>query len=371
MNILVTGAYGFIGKNAIAEFSKIENYNLFSYDINNTIEELQEFINKSDFIVHLAGVNRPKNSKEFLDGNLGFTDRVIECVKNTTRNIPILMTSSIQAERNNDYGKSKKAAEDALFAFNKEFNNTVYVYRLPNVFGKWCKPNYNSAVATFCYNITHNLPIQVNSPEYMLPLVYIDDILDEMKNAMSSKANYNKEDGFCYVPVINKIKLQDLADMLYRFKENRNNRMVPFMGDDLEKKMYSTFISYYSPKDLSYPLKMNVDNRGSFTEFLRTAEYGQVSVNVSKPGITKGNHWHHTKNEKFLVVTGEASIKFRKTDEEEVFEYIVSGGKLEVVDIPPGYTHNITTTSKIDSVTIMWANELYDPENPDTYYLEV
>ncbi|MBI9008544.1 MAG: NAD-dependent epimerase/dehydratase family protein [Tenericutes bacterium] len=370
MNILVTGAKGFIGKNVIAEFSKLDNYFLFEYDLENNIDELQKFINDSDFIIHLAGVNRPKDSKEFLEGNLGFTDQVIECVKNTERNIPVLMTSSIQATKNNDYGKSKKAAEDALLAFNKETGNKIFVYRLPNVFGKWCKPNYNSAVATFCYNITHNLPIQVNNPGYLLPLVYIDDILEEISNAINNESNL-KEDGFCYVPVTNQIRLQDLADMLYRFKENRNDKMVPLMSNDLEKKMYSTFISYYDPKEFSYELKMNVDHRGSFTEFLKTVDYGQVSVNISKPGITKGNHWHHTKNEKFLVVYGQASIKFRKIDEEKVYEYITAGDKLEVVDIPPGYTHNITTISETDSVTIMWANELFDKDNPDTFYLEV
>lgn len=370
MNILVTGANGFIGKNIVAEFNKIEKYQIFSFDVNNTLEELQEYTLKADFIIHLAGVNRPKDSKEFLEGNLGFTDELINCVKNASRNIPILMTSSIQAEKDNDYGKSKKAAEEALFAFSKEFCNTVYIYRLPNVFGKWCRPNYNSVVATFCYNITHNLPIQVNNPDYQLPLVYIDDIINEVKNAINKKANI-KIDGFCFVPVTYHIKLQDLANMLFRFKENRNDKLVPNMGDDLEKKMYSTFLSFYSPNDFSYSLKMNIDHRGSFTEFIRTFDYGQVSVNVSKPGITKGNHWHHTKNEKFLVVFGKASIKFRKIDEDVIYEYIVSGDKLEVVDIPPGYTHNITTISNTDSVTIMWANELFDKDNLDTYYLEV
>ena len=369
MNILVTGAKGFIGKNVIAEFSQNDNHILLEYDIENSLTELESFVSKSDFIIHLAGVNRPKDSKEFMEGNLGFTDQLIDAVSKTNRNIPILMTSSIHAKKDNDYGKSKKAAEDALFDFNKKSGNTVYVYRLPNVFGKWCRPNYNSAVATFCYNITHDLPIQVYAFDYQLPLVYIDDILNEIKQAMNGQAN-NAEGDFYSVPVTYSIRLQDLADMLYKFKESRQNRMIPLM-DGLDKKMYSTFISYYDKKNFSYPLKMNVDNRGSFAEFVKTFDYGQVSVNVSKLGITKGNHWHHTKNEKFLVVSGKASIKFRKIDEEEIIEYIVSGDKLEVVDIPPGYTHNITTISETESVTIMWANELFDSDNLDTYYLEV
>jgi UDP-2-acetamido-2,6-beta-L-arabino-hexul-4-ose reductase len=370
MNILITGSKGFIGRNIVAEFAKLDNTQLFLFDKDSNINDLKVYVEQSDFIIHLAGVNRPKDTSEFMTGNLGFTDQLIEFVQDSNKSIPIIMTSSIQAEKNNEYGLSKKAAEDALFLFEKETNNPVYIYRLPNVFGKWCKPNYNSAIATFCYNITHELPIKINDPEYILPLVYIDDIINEIKAVMRIKGNKGNDD-FYYMPVTYQIKLKDLADKLFSFKESRNNKMIPYMKDDLDKKLYSTFISYYDTSTFSYPLKMNVDHRGSFTEFLKTTDYGQVSVNVSKPGITKGNHWHHTKNEKFLVVAGKCSIQFRKVDEEEIIEYIVSGEKLEVVDIPPGYTHNITTISDCDSVTIMWANELFDPENPDTYYLEV
>jgi UDP-2-acetamido-2,6-beta-L-arabino-hexul-4-ose reductase len=265
---------------------------------------------------------------------------------------------------------AKKAAEDALFAYSKETGNKVYIYRLPNVFGKWCRPNYNSAVATFCHNISHNLEIQVNDPEYILPLVYIDDILEEMRQAIHGKANI-KADGYCYVPVTYTIKLLDLVNLLYSFKESRNNLIIPNMANELEKKLYSTYISYFDKNDFKYPLKMNIDNRGSFTEFIKTINNGQVSVNVSKPGITKGNHWHHTKNEKFLVVSGKGLIQFRNINESEIIEYYVSGEKLEVIDIPTGYTHNIINVGDTDLVTIMWANESYDPNHPDTFYQEV
>jgi UDP-2-acetamido-2,6-beta-L-arabino-hexul-4-ose reductase len=368
MKILVTGAKGFIGKNVVFDFKS--KYDIFEYDINNSLDDLKDFVNKSDFVIHLAGVNRPKESKEFMEGNLGFTDQLIRFVRDSGRNIPILMTSSIHATKDNDYGRSKKAAEDALFAFNKETNSKVYVYRLPNVFGKWSRPNYNSAVATFCHNITHDLPIQVNDPNYLLPLVYIDDILHEIKKAILDEVGIGN-DGFYHVPVTYEIKLQDLADKLYKFKDSRMDLFVPLMSDDLEKKLYSTYLSYFDKKEFSYELKMNVDNRGSFTEFIKTLDYGQFSINISKPGITKGNHWHHTKNEKFLVVAGKVSIKFRKIDKDEIIEYVVSGKKMEVVDIPPGYTHNITNIGDNDSVTVMWANELFDKENPDTYFLEV
>jgi len=368
MNILITGAKGFIGKNVVAEMS--DKYNLLKYDINNTYEELIHYIIQADFIFHLAGINRPLNEKEFETGNKGFTEQIIDLIKQNNKNIPLLITSSIHAEKDNAYGRSKKAAEDALFAYAKETGNKVYIYRLPNVFGKWCRPNYNSAVATFCYNISHNLPIQVNDPEYLLPLVYIDDILNEMKQAIKNNPNIN-EDGYCYIPITHTIKLQELVDMIYSFKESRNNLNIPNMSNELEKKMYATYISYLEKDDFKYPLKMNIDNRGSFTEFIKTINNGQVSVNISKPGITKGNHWHHTKNEKFLVVSGKGIIQFRNINEEDVIEYFVSGDKLEVVDIPTGYTHNIINIGDTDMVTIMWANECFDPNNPDTYYEEV
>lgn len=370
IKILVTGAGGFIGKNVLAEFSRFDYYKILAYDLSNTYEELVSFINEADFIIHLAGVNRPKDIEEFDKGNKGFTETIIDLVSKTKRNIPILVTSSIHAEKDNPYGKSKRGAEEVLLNFNQETGNTVYIYRLPNVFGKWCRPNYNSAVATFCHNIARSLPIQVNDENFLLPLVYIDDILEEFIRAVSGKANLN-EDGYCYVEPTYTIKLGDLVKLLYSFKDSRKDLSIPNMSDELTKKLYATYLSYLPTESFSYPLKMNVDDRGSFTEFLRTPDYGQVSVNVTKPGITKGNHWHHTKNEKFLVVSGVASIKFRNIYNEEIIEYIVSGEKLEVVDIPTGYTHSITNIGQADLVTIMWANESYDPNKPDTVFLEV
>jgi UDP-2-acetamido-2,6-beta-L-arabino-hexul-4-ose reductase len=290
-------------------------------------------------------------------------------LKSNKNNCPVLITSSTQAELDNPYGKSKKGAEDLIFAYGEETGAKVLVYRLPNVFGKWCKPNYNSAVATFCFNIAHDLPIKVNDPDVMMNLVYIDDVVNEMLRAM--EGNETREGDFCKVPVVHTIKLGKVVEHIYSFKNSRSDLSIPDMADDFIKKLYATYLSYLLEKQFSYPLKMNVDNRGSFTEFIRTPERGQVSVNISKPGITKGNHWHHTKNEKFLVVSGQGVIRFRKVGTDEIIEYLVSGEKLEVVDIPPGYTHNIENLGETDMVTIMWANEPFDSEKPDTYYLEV
>ena len=280
-----------------------------------------------------------------------------------------LITSSIQAELDNPYGKSKKAGEDLFFEYAKKNNTEVLVYRLPNVFGKWCRPNYNSAVATFCHNIAHDLDITVNDPSHMMNLVYIDDVVNELLDAL--EGNAHKEDDFCIVPVTHQISLGDIADQLYSFKDSRNTFQVADMSDAFTKKLYSTYLSYLPKNQLSYPLKMNIDNRGSFTEIFKSMDRGQVSVNISKPGISKGNHWHHTKIEKFLVVAGKGVIRFRKIDSVEVLEYFVSSDKLEVVDIPVGYTHNIENLGDTDMVTIMWVNEVFDPEHPDTYFEKV
>jgi len=284
-------------------------------------------------------------------------------------NCPIMISSSIQAELDNPYGQSKKAGEDLLFNYSKETGAKVLVYRFPNVFGKWCRPNYNSVVATFCHNVAHDLPIQVNDPSVVMNLVYIDDVVSELINALND--NENKRGNYCEVPVVHTITLGEIVDLIYSFKNSREERSIPDMSNPFTKKLYSTYLSYLPKNQFSYELKMNVDHRGSFTEFIKTIERGQVSVNVSKPGITKGNHWHHTKNEKFLVVSGKGVIRFRKIDTDEVIEYFVSGEKLEVVDIPTGYTHNIENLGDTDMVTIMWANEPFDPNKPDTYYLEV
>lgn len=369
MKILVTGAKGFIGKNLVAELKNRKYMDVFEYDKDTDPSLLDEYCKKADFVFHLAGVNRPKEQSEFMEGNFGFTSILLDTLKKYHNNCPVMISSSIQAELNNPYGKSKKAGEDLLFEYGKETGTKVLVYRFPNVFGKWCRPNYNSAVATFCYNISHNLPITINDPNVVMRLVYIDDVVDELINALNGKEN--RVGNFCEVPIVHTIKLGEIADLLYSFKKSREERSIPDMSDAFTKKLYSTYLSYLPEDQFSYELKMNVDNRGSFTEFIKTPERGQVSVNISKPGITKGNHWHHTKNEKFLVVSGKGVIRFRKVDSDDIIEYYVSGDKLEVVDIPPGYTHNIENLGDTDMVTIMWANECFDPEKPDTYYLEV
>ncbi len=369
MKILVTGAKGFIGKNLIAELRNQKYLEVFEYDLDSTEEELDKYVKEAEFIFHLAGVNRPKDEKEFMEGNFGFTSVLLNKLKINKNNSPIMISSSIQAELDNLYGLSKKAGEDLLFNYGKETNSKVLVYRFPNVFGKWCRPNYNSAVATFSYNIANDLEIKVNDPNVDMKLIYIDDLVKELINAI--QGNENKKDDFCYVEPVYDVKLGRIVELLYSFKESRNNRFINEMNDGFIKKLYSNYLSYLPNDKFSYDLKMNVDNRGSFTEFIKTIDRGQVSVNVSKPSITKGNHWHHTKTEKFLVVSGKGVIRFRKIDETEVLEYYVSGDKLQVVDIPPGYTHNIENLGKEDMVTIMWANETFDPDNPDTYYLEV
>lgn len=369
MKILVTGAKGFLGKNLIAELRN-RNYNdVFEYDRDTDPILLDEYCKQADFVFHLAGVNRPKEQSEFLEGNFGFTSKLLDTLKTHKNTCPVMISSSIQAELNNPYGESKKAGEDLFFAYGKGTGARVLVYRFPNIFGKWCRPNYNSAIATFAHNIAHDLPILVNDPSVVMNLVYIDDVVNELIYALEGKEN--KVGEFCEVPVVHTITLGEIVELIYSFKESRSERSVPNMADSFTKKLYSTYLSYLPKEKFSYNLKMNVDERGSFTEFVKTPDRGQVSVNISKPGIIKGNHWHHTKNEKFLVVSGKGVIRFRKIDTDEVLEYFVSGEKLEVVDIPTGYTHNIENLGDTDMITVMWANEAFDPEKPDTYYLEV
>lgn len=370
MKILVTGAKGFVGKNLVLEL-KNRGYNeIFEYDIDTPKELLNKYTKECEFVFHLAGVNRPKDASEFMKGNFGFTSELLDSLKENANKAPILITSSIQANLDNDYGKSKKAGEDLLFEYSKQNNVEVFVYRLPNLFGKWCRPNYNSVIATFCNNVANNLPIQINDENVELTLAYIDDVVDEFISCLEGKAN--KKDMFCYINVTHKEKLGYIANLINSFKESRNNLILPNVKEgSFEKKLYSTYLSYLDKNDFSYPLKMNIDNRGSFTELFKTLNNGQVSVNISKPGITKGNHWHHTKNEKFVVVKGKGIIRFKKVDESEIIEYNVSGEKLEVIDIPVGYTHSIENVGSEDMVTIMWANENFNPNKPDTYFLEV
>jgi UDP-2-acetamido-2,6-beta-L-arabino-hexul-4-ose reductase len=369
MKILVTGAQGFIAKNLIAEL-KSQNYkDILEYSKETKTSLLDEYCKEADFVFHLAGVNRPLDQSEFMDGNYGFTLTLLETLKKHQNTCPIMISSSIQAELDNPYGISKKAGEDLIFKYSKETGAKVLAYRFPNVFGKWARPNYNSAIATFCHNVAHDLPINVNDPSVLMNLVYIDDVVVELINAFSG--NENKVGDYCEVPVVHTITLGEIVELIYSFRNSREERIIPNMSNSFTKKLYSTYLSYLPINQFSYDLKMNVDHRGSFTEFIKTPDRGQVSVNISKPGITKGNHWHHTKNEKFLVVAGKGVIRFREIDSDEVIEYFVSGDKLEVVDIPTGYTHNIENLGDTDMVTIMWANEYFDPEKPDTYFLEV
>ena len=369
MKILITGAKGFIGKNLVAELKNRKYTDIFEYNRDTEPNKLDEYCKEADFVFHLAGVNRPKDQSEFMEGNFGFTSTLLDTLKKYKNTCPVMISSSIQAELDNPYGKSKRAGEHLLFNYSKETGAKVLVYRFPNVFGKWCRPNYNSAVATFCHNIANDLPITVNDPSVVMNLVYIDDVVNELINALDGKENKNGV--FCEVRVFHTVNLGDITDLIYSFRKSREERSIPDMSNEFTKKLYSTYLSYLPEGKFSYELKMNVDNRGSFTEFIKTPDRGQVSVNISKPGITKGNHWHHTKNEKFLVVSGKGVIRFRKIDSDEVLEYCVSGDKMEVVDIPTGYTHNIENLGDTDMVTIMWANEQFDPERPDTYYLEV
>lgn len=369
MKTLVTGAKGFMGKNLVAELRDQGDIDILEYSRETDPDLLDDYCKEADFVFHLAGVNRPKEQHEFMEGNYGFTSTLLETLKKHQNTCPVMLASSTQAKLDNPYGNSKKAGEDLLFDYGKQTGAKVLVYRFPNVFGKWCRPNYNSAVATFCHNIANGLPITVNNRSVVMNLVYIDDVIEEMIQALNDNAN--KVGDFYEVPIDHSITLGEIADLIHSFKNSREERSIPNMSDTFTKKLYSTYLSYLPEDQFSYDLKMNVDQRGSFTEFIKTPDRGQVSVNISKPGITKGNHWHHTKNEKFLVVSGKGIIRFRKIDSDEVIEYFVSGEKMEVVDIPVGYTHNIENLGNTDMVTLMWANELLDPNKPDTYYLEV
>lgn len=379
MNILVTGANGFVGRNLISQLHNIQsgkakNYKMlgklkvFEYDVNSDPAELEAYCKCADFVFNLAGVNRPKDPAEFVKGNFGFASTLLNTLKKYNNTCPVMISSSTQAAQDNPYGESKRAGENLLFDYSKATGSKVLVYRFPNVFGKWCRPNYNSAIATFCHNITHGLDIQVNDRSVVMNLVYIDDVVNELIAALTGDENRVGE--YCAIPTVHTITLGEIVDLLYTFQSSRVNLTVPNVGNAFEKKLYSTYLSYLPTNQFSYPLKMNVDERGSFTEIIRTLDRGQVSVNISKPHITKGNHWHHTKNEKFVVVSGQGVIRFRKMDEPdaEVIEYLVSGSKIEVVDIPIGYTHNIENLGDTDMVTFMWCNECFDPQNPDTFF---
>lgn len=368
MEVLVTGSKGFIGKNLLERLSRIENLTVHSFDIENKIEELEEYIDRIDFIFHLAGINRPENPEEFYKGNRDTIKELIELIERRNLKIPILVTSSIQVDKDNDYGKSKLEGEISLKEYSIRNKIPVYIYRLPNVFGKWCRPNYNSVVATWCYNIANDLDINITNRNTSLTFVYIDDVVNNFTRHLLENIE-SKE----YYEISTKyIKtLGEVADLLYSFKESRKNLVVEAVGIGFERALYSTYLSYLPKNKFSYDLRENKDNRGSFIELLRTKNSGQFSISTSKPGVTRGNHYHNTKNEKFLVIKGEAIVKFRQINSSEIIEYHVSDKKLEVVDIPVGYTHSITNIGSDEMILVIWANELFDKENPDTYYLEV
>lgn len=369
LKILITGSNGFIAKNLIVELRNRGYEDLLLCNRDTTMEELEQYIEKCDVLIHLAGVNRPSSEEEYYIENVGFTEKLIKLLENNHKKICILFSSTVHTGRHKCYEESKQQGEKILQEYARESGSSLFIFRLPNVFGKWCRPNYNSVVATFCYNVSHGLDIKVNDPDARMNLVYIDDVVNEFIFCIDRGSEAVSE----YVEISQSYQttVGEVARAIMSFKQGREQLEMPYVGNPLIKKLYSTYLSYMEPEDYRYELKMNMDARGSFTEFLRSQNFGQVSVNVAKPGIVKGNHWHHTKVEKFLVVKGKASIKFRNIITGRVIEYIVSDQKLEVVDIPVGYTHNIMNIGTEDLVTIMWANETFDKDRPDTYYEEV
>lgn len=383
INVLVTGAKGFVGRNLVSQLYNIqsgkakgyaisgEELNIYTYDLDSDPSELDVYCKNADFVFNLAGVNRPEDPKEFMEGNFGFASILLDTLRKHRNTCPVMISSSTQAALDNPYGESKRAGENLLFDYGRETDAKVLVYRFPNVFGKWCRPNYNSAVATFCHHIARDLPVTVNDPSVVMNLVYVDDVVDELIRALSGTPT--SEGDYCVVPVVHTVALGQIVELLRSFKESRNTLGVPDMGDAFTKKLYSTYLSYLPADRFGYPLRMNVDQRGSFTEIIRTPDRGQFSVNISKPHIAKGNHWHHTKNEKFVVVSGKGVIRFRDMNEDngEVIEYFVSGEKIEVIDVPTGYTHSIVNLGETDMITFIWCNECFDPQKPDTYFEEV
>lgn len=382
MNILITGAKGFVGKNLIETLKNIKDNKdrtrpnlkiekIYQYDIDTNIELLDEYCRNCDFVFNLAGVNRPSDPKEYMEGNFGFANILLETLKKHGNKCPVMLSSSIQAQLDNDYGKSKLAGEKLFLNYGRKNNSKTLIYRFPNLFGKWCKPNYNSVIATWCYNIANDLEIKVSDPATKLNLCYIDDVVTEMLDALEEKEHRSGE--YCYIPTVYKTTLKEIIDWLTKFKEQSKSLIVPEIPDNsFEKKLYSTYLSYLPKEKIKFALKSNIDDRGSFTELLKTNSNGQFSLNINKPGITKGEHWHNSKWELFIVVKGHALIQERKIGTNEVIEFNVSGDKPEAVHMLPGYTHNIINLSKTEElITLMWANEIFDKDHPDTYSEEV
>ena len=396
MRILVTGARGFVGKNLCEALKNIRDgkdrtrselkiEEIYEYDIDSSYDQLQEWCQKADFVFNLAGVNRPKEQSEFMEGNFGFASVLLDTLKKLGNKCAVMLSSSQQASLtgrfgNSEYGRSKKAGENLFLAYQNETGAKVLVYRFPNLFGKWCRPNYNSAVATFCNNIANDLPIQVNDPSVELELLYIDDLVAEMLDALQGKEHHcefngldvlPKDDGrYCYCPITHQVTLGKIVELIRSFADQPKTLTVPEIPDgSFAKKLYSTYLSYLPKEKVAFPLKMNVDDRGSFTELIHTLKNGQVSINISKPGITKGQHWHNTKWEFFIVVAGHGLIQERKIGTDEIIEFEVSGDKIEAVHMLPGYTHNIINLSETENlVTVMYCNEVFDPSHPDTFF---
>ena len=398
MKILVTGAKGFVGKNLCAQLKNIKdgkarNYDVtveavYEYDLDSTPDELDAWCRDADFVFNLAGVNRPQNQEEFMQGNFGFASTLLDTLKKHGNRCPVMLSSSQQASLtgrfgNSEYGRSKKAGEELFLEYEKEQRSRVLIYRFPNLFGKWCRPNYNSAVATFCNNIANDLPIQVNDPSVELELLYIDDLVDEMIACLKGQEHHCEFDGldvlpqadgrYCYVPTTHKITLGEIVELLRQFAEQPRSLLIPEIpAGSFAKKLYSTYLSYLPKEKVAFPLKMNIDDRGSFTELVHTLNCGQVSINISKPGITKGQHWHNTKWEFFIVVAGHGLIQERKIGTDEVIEFEVSGDNIQCIHMLPGYTHNIINLSDTDNlVTVMYCNEIFEPSRPDTYFEKV
>ena len=398
MNVLITGAKGFVGNNLAEALKNIRDgkdrtrpnlkiEEIYLYDIDSSKEELETACENADFVFNLAGVNRPKDNSEFIKGNFGFAEELLDTLKRYNNKCPVMLASSVQAtligRYDSDYGRSKKAGEELFFNYSSETGARVLVYRFPNLFGKWCRPNYNSAVATFCHNTANDLPITVNDRNTELELLYIDDLVAEMLDALEGKEHHCEFDGvktvlcqdgkYCAAPITHKVTLGEIADLLENFKAQPETLLIPEIPDNsFAKKLYSTYLSFLPKEKVSFPLKMNVDGRGSFTELLKTENCGQISVNISKPGITKGQHWHNSKWEFFIVVSGHGLIQLRKVGTDEVLNFEVSGDKIEAIHMLPGYTHNIINLSETENlVTVMWANEQFDPNKPDTFFEEV
>lgn len=374
--ILITGAAGFIGKNLSARLRCLGYENLLLFDMQSTQEDLEQYAKEACFVYHLAGVNRPTDHEEFYTGNAQLTHRLLLALAAAGNKAPVLLSSTTQAGNNSDYAKSKEEAESLVFTHGIKNDSPVFVYRLPGIFGKWSRPNYNTVVATFCHNVARGLPIEVRDPAYTLPLCYIDDVVNNFVGRLEGSTDLprpktSEQGAFYGIEPAYEVTLGWLAGTIRNFAQMRKSLGVPDMSEGITKKLWATYLSFIPPQSLAYPLTTHEDARGSFTEFLRTYEHGQISVNIAKPGITKGNHWHDTKNEKFLVVSGTGVVRFRQIGQEEIIEYPVSGQEMRVIDIPPGTTHNIENLGQDDLITVMWASEPFNEESPDTYHEEV